>query len=210
MPKKPLVSAVLITRQDGFSNPTSKTGNCPSEANHYLTRTRCLCPEGETSGLERANPARIGGPDLSLWKRGGGRSDDAERRNTWRTLGILRRASGRAQKKTPRSRISLPWGSSGADRIRTCDLEVMSLASYRAAPPRVIGEHYCRLDARVPLSRSVIFSVFRKRSRSTLTLQYWRPADQPSGAAPARGRAIHRTASGRRSRSNGPAGRLAG
>lgn len=29
--------------------------------------------------------------------------------------------------------------TSGADRIRTCDLEVMSLASYRAAPPRVIG-----------------------------------------------------------------------
>ncbi len=25
----------------------------------------------------------------------------------------------------------------GGDRIRTCDLEVMSLASYRAAPPRV-------------------------------------------------------------------------
>ena len=25
---------------------------------------------------------------------------------------------------------------SGGDRIRTCDLEVMSLASYRAAPPR--------------------------------------------------------------------------
>lgn len=37
----------------GFSNPTSKTGNCPSEANHHLTRTRCLCPKGETSGLER-------------------------------------------------------------------------------------------------------------------------------------------------------------
>ena len=28
---------------------------------------------------------------------------------------------------------------SGGGRIRTCDLEVMSLASYRAAPPRVIG-----------------------------------------------------------------------
>jgi hypothetical protein len=26
---------------------------------------------------------------------------------------------------------------SGGDRIRTCDLEVMSLASYLAAPPRV-------------------------------------------------------------------------
>ena len=28
---------------------------------------------------------------------------------------------------------------SGGDRIRTCDLEVMSLASYRTAPPRVMG-----------------------------------------------------------------------
>ena len=97
----------------GFSNPTSKIGNRPSEANHHLTRTRCLCPEGETSGLERGNPARIGGADLSLLQRGGDRRDDAYRRNTWRTLGILRRGSGRAQKKTPRSRISLPWGSSG-------------------------------------------------------------------------------------------------
>ena len=30
----------------------------------------------------------------------------------------------------------------GGDRIRTCDLEVMSLASYRTAPPRVRGEHW--------------------------------------------------------------------
>ena len=97
----------------GFSNPTSKTGNFPSVANHHLTRTRCLCPKGETSGLERGNPARTGGPDLSLWQGGGDRRDDAYRRNTWRTLGILQRVSGRAQKKTPRSRISLPWGSSG-------------------------------------------------------------------------------------------------
>ena len=29
--------------------------------------------------------------------------------------------------------------SSGGDRIRTCDLEVMSLASYRTAPPRVVN-----------------------------------------------------------------------
>ena len=28
------------------------------------------------------------------------------------------------------------------DRIRTCDLEVMSLASYRAAPPRVMYGQY--------------------------------------------------------------------
>ena len=33
---------------------------------------------------------------------------------------------------------------SGGDRIRTCDLEVMSLASYRAAPPRVLGEKWAQ------------------------------------------------------------------
>ena len=33
--------------------------------------------------------------------------------------------------------ITTPF-KSGGDRIRTCDLEVMSLASYLAAPPRVI------------------------------------------------------------------------
>ena len=44
--------------------------------------------------------------------------------------------------KNPHGRvISLPWGifvrrPSGGGRIRTDDLEVMSLASYRAAPPR--------------------------------------------------------------------------
>jgi hypothetical protein len=32
----------------------------------------------------------------------------------------------------------LAKSSSCGDRIRTCDLEVMSLASYRAAPPRVV------------------------------------------------------------------------
>jgi hypothetical protein len=38
-----------------------------------------------------------------------------------------------AQQKTPQRALG---GKSGGDRIRTCDLEVMSLASYRAAPPR--------------------------------------------------------------------------
>ena len=37
------------------------------------------------------------------------------------------------QQKTPQRALG---GKSGGDRIRTCDLEVMSLASYRAAPPR--------------------------------------------------------------------------
>ena len=39
--------------------------------------------------------------------------------------------------KKPHGRdLSLPWGSSCGSRIRTDDLEVMSLASYRAAPSR--------------------------------------------------------------------------
>ena len=43
-----------------------------------------------------------------------------------------------AAKKTARRGHGWPGGreESGGDRIRTCDLEVMSLASYRAAPPR--------------------------------------------------------------------------
>ena len=57
----------------------------------------------------------------------------------WHQNGGCRRVavfSLSAQEKTPVSRNSLLWGSSGGDRIRTCDLEVMSLASYRTAPPR--------------------------------------------------------------------------
>src|SRR5436190_13583293 len=50
---------------------------------------------------------------------------------------------------TNKRRLDLPkWrieaSSSGGDRIRTCDLEVMSLASYRAAPPRVRAEDFFR------------------------------------------------------------------
>src|SRR3972149_4799346 len=42
-----------------------------------------------------------------------------------------------AQKRSCNRRpITTPF-TSGGDRIRTCDLEVMSLASYLAAPPRV-------------------------------------------------------------------------
>ena len=45
--------------------------------------------------------------------------------------------------------------SSGGDRIRTCDLEVMSLASYRTAPPRVaVGD---RAEAARPSVASSVF-----------------------------------------------------
>ena len=42
----------------------------------------------------------------------------------------------------------------GGDRIRTCDLEVMSLASYRTAPPRVMGRVPPGHDARLPTNRT--------------------------------------------------------
>ncbi len=61
---------------------------------------------------------------------------------------------------------------SGEDRIRTCDLEVMSLASYRAAPPRDIGAGETALSLTSGVSyHFIIFSakveprttVFRRR-----------------------------------------------
>ncbi len=56
--------------------------------------------------------------------------------------GLIEPAGERSDsyKQPPRPRLSRPGGYvSGGDRIRTCDLEVMSLASYRTAPPRDIG-----------------------------------------------------------------------
>ena len=97
----------------GFSNPVLKTPNNLSEPDHHLTRTRCLCPERETLGAERPIGVQIGVLRIPLRRLWRDPSDDAMCRNTLRRLGILRRVSGRAQEKTPRSRISLPWGSSG-------------------------------------------------------------------------------------------------
>jgi len=97
----------------GFSNPLSKTPNNLSEPDHHLTRTRCLCSERETLGAERPIGVQIGVLRIPLRRLWRDPSDDAMCRNTLRRLGILRRVSGRAQEKTPRSRISLPWGSSG-------------------------------------------------------------------------------------------------
>ena len=54
----------------------------------------------------------------------------------------------------------------GGDRIRTCDLEVMSLASYRTAPPRVAEGDVN--DIRHPLvASSVFYPSFRLGSRAT-------------------------------------------
>ena len=45
--------------------------------------------------------------------------------------------SAQTEQRSPiLGRIGLLWSGSG-DRIRTCDLRVMSPASYRTAPPRV-------------------------------------------------------------------------
>ena len=62
------------------------------------------------------------------------------------------------------------WPSkNGGDRIRTCDLEVMSLASYRAAPPRVVGllaksDGIIATNVRPGKGRTPRFCLFRKGS----------------------------------------------
>ena len=45
--------------------------------------------------------------------------------------------------------------TSGGDRIRTCDLEVMSLASYRTAPPRVMFGGLAHWWAHQPVCSSI-------------------------------------------------------
>ena len=50
----------------------------------------------------------------------------------------LRQRAARAAWPGNLSRLITRITENGGDRIRTCDLEVMSLASYLAAPPRVI------------------------------------------------------------------------
>jgi hypothetical protein len=49
----------------------------------------------------------------------------------------LRQRAARAVWPGNLSRLKTWITENGGDRIRTCDLEVMSLASYLAAPPRV-------------------------------------------------------------------------
>ena len=74
----------------------------------------------------------------------------------------------RRRKENPRVAILATLGfSSCGDRIRTCDLEVMSLASYRAAPPRVKGVgRWKALDAFLAASRPFYTNHGRRRGHS--------------------------------------------
>ena len=54
-----------------------------------------------------------------------------------RCCGYRSRQIPKANEIGPRSVLRGPISFSSGDRIRTCDLWVMSPASYRAAPPRV-------------------------------------------------------------------------
>jgi hypothetical protein len=70
-----------------------------------------------------------------------GEREHSRKRNLLRGLAIVAGEGaglGMGARENPGVTISRLRGFSGGDRIRTCDLEVMSLASYRAAPPRVI------------------------------------------------------------------------
>ena len=126
---------VLSARRDGTRNSVS-----PDRAEQSVN------PRG--SGDER--PLRLlasgggVGRDFACRRRQARCSRD-KRREPPRT--VTRCQNWRRNEKSPGvslGLVRLPWGrmssipgqSSCGDRIRTCDLEVMSLASYRAAPPR--------------------------------------------------------------------------
>ena len=71
--------------------------------------------------------------------------------------------------------VSAPWSSlfatpdsSCGDRIRTCDLEVMSLASYRTAPPRVIVDGI--LTATLPNPKGASLRYCRPQMDPNLTI----------------------------------------
>ena len=71
----------------------------------------------------------------------GRRSPKKSRQGPWMVLPSAARLTPRRQEAAEKISPQGPGWScgrkeSGGDRIRTCDLEVMSLASYRAAPPR--------------------------------------------------------------------------
>ena len=130
-----------------------------------ITRTKKSLRRPETSGrtLRGGNGAsRLAG----TWQVRKSPCGNATCCGDWRSLRARARGPGWAQEKTPGSRISRLRGSSGAGRIRTCDLEVMSLASYRAAPPRVVGNIFIGRAIRFQSSKvdflQIVRNLFRK------------------------------------------------
>lgn len=103
-----------------------------------------------------------------------------------------------AHEKTPGERCSFLWGSSGGGRIRTDDLEVMSLASYQAAPPRVIVRCVRNRKKLVSCLRRVNYIGHRRLRKGTDRLYFpqvrrfsryfpEKPAEVDSGSSGAEG-----------------------
>jgi hypothetical protein len=98
-------------------------------------------------GRRKKQPAgaRMALPPQHAWRDGGRRPPKKTARRGQDgpapAARLARRRQEAAEKNSPQG-PGWPCGreKSGGDRIRTCDLEVMSLASYRAAPPR---DMYC-------------------------------------------------------------------
>ncbi len=88
-------------------------------------------------------------PEVALVTQTGPRHEAAQktagRSHGWPGVYEERQDAAANQRKSPPG-PGWPGGRkvSGGDRIRTCDLEVMSLASYRAAPPR---DMFCCVSA---------------------------------------------------------------
>ena len=130
-----VLRTLIIVGFDG-AMPTRPCRHLPDEADQSLTRDTARDREFETSGLGArfggdGRESRLGSRETTPARVVGGsgcgesRSDEKSRRvptaASWFTLRSVRYE---------------PVGFSCGGRIRTYDLEVMSLASYRAAPPR--------------------------------------------------------------------------
>ena len=125
--------------------------HCRDSSNRKLSAHNSAAAISNGCGVMIRRPlARTsrGGNGVSRLASAGKREHSPRRNPLWHRVIVPGEGLGfrRAQEKTPGSRISRLRGLSGGDRIRTCDLEVMSLASYRAAPPRdnvLEGWDYC-------------------------------------------------------------------
>ncbi len=109
-------------------------------AGQHAERGHAALPDDDRRTFRRGREGR----------RTGGRSVKRRRKRRRMRRSSARRVSRRARSRPAAAHEKTPvlpgFASScefdattrnGGDRIRTCDLEVMSLASYRAAPPRV-------------------------------------------------------------------------
>ena len=123
-----------------IDGPRSQTGSSECDANCDAAGVRT---EMHGAAKHARTRCRLGGYSVFFgnhasfqnWPAAGGRAkkqpagamDGNARLPAWR--------AGPRKKKPARARRA-GRAENGGDRIRTCDLEVMSLASYRAAPPR--------------------------------------------------------------------------